>query len=58
MLREWKYSENWKQNGLVFGFALQMCKELVRIVIVLWMVMACQSPVYLEISSRANYFTV
>lgn len=40
MSREWKYSENWKHYGLVFGFALQTCKELVRIVIVLWMVMA------------------
>lgn len=44
--------------GLVFGSALQMCKESVRIVIVLWMVMAQESPVDLEISSRANFFIV
>lgn len=29
---------NWKPYGLVFGFAFQTCKELVRVVIVLQLV--------------------
>lgn len=58
MFREWKCSGNWKYYGLVFGFAIQCYKKLVRVVIVLQMVMVRECTVYLEIESMANLSTV